>query len=270
MTTKSPSPAPARGPVFPTALHQEAANLVSDYFSKIPEVDTVLVVNSCARGQAVADSDLDFAILTQPRTAARRVALVQSEWDEFSSNNVTIRKYKASSKFAHLHLDVIQGRYTPTVLEVGVASDYFELEIGNQICYSAPMGDPGDHFQKLQNRWLPYYDEKLRAQRFSMMKEGCQYDLDHIPRFVARQLYFQAFDILCKAFQEYLQVLFIGRKVYPIAYNKWIKYQVEVLLGDQTLYPRLPPILSVSNMESNEIQRKAEMLQGLLDEVRMN
>jgi predicted nucleotidyltransferase len=53
-------------PSFPTKLHQDTAELVRDYFLAIPGVDTVLVVNSCARGQAVPESDLDFAILTKP------------------------------------------------------------------------------------------------------------------------------------------------------------------------------------------------------------
>jgi len=40
-------------PVFPTKLHQDAAEIVRHYFKNVPETDTVLVVNSCARGQAV-------------------------------------------------------------------------------------------------------------------------------------------------------------------------------------------------------------------------
>jgi len=256
-----------RQPVFPTELHSAAANVVHEYFSRIPLVDTVLVVNSCARGQAVADSDLDFAILAKLGTTASQIESLQGNWDRFSLQDQIVKEYKGSSKFAHLHLDVISGEYTPTVLEVGVASDYFEIEIGNQVCYSAPMGEVGEHFQILQERWLPFYDEELRLRRFSMMKDGCQYDLDHIPRFVARKLSFQAFDILCKAFQEYLQVLFIGAGVYPIAYNKWIRYQIESLLGEAELYSRLPPIISVSDIESNEINKKSELLQELLDQV---
>jgi hypothetical protein len=49
-------------PVFPTKLHHNTAELVNNYFRAITKVDTVLVVNACASGQAVPDSDLDFAI----------------------------------------------------------------------------------------------------------------------------------------------------------------------------------------------------------------
>ena len=48
-------------PTFPTTLHNDTAEIVRDYFLPIANVDTVLVVNSCARGLAVPESDLDFS-----------------------------------------------------------------------------------------------------------------------------------------------------------------------------------------------------------------
>src|SRR5664279_4224974 len=235
-------------PGFPTTLHQNAAELVRDYFLAIPHVDTVLVVNSCARGQAVAESDLDFAILVNPDTTATEIKNIETGWHIYAETQSTILKYKQLNQFAHLHLDIIDGIYTPTILEIGVASDFFEIEIGNQICYSAPMNKTGLYFRELQNKWLPYYDEELRLQRLTMTRNACEYDLNHIPFFIKRGLYFQAFEILYKAFQEYLQTLFIANKTYPIAYNKWIKEQVVKWLNKPELYAKLSPILSVSNI----------------------
>ncbi len=254
-------------PGFPTTLHQDTADLVKDYFLTIPYVDTILVVNSCARGQAVPESDLDFAILVNPDTTQAEIKEIETAWLKYSSSQPTILRYKESRQFAHLHLDIIDGIYTPKIMENGEPIDYFELEIGNQICYSAAMGNAGPYFQELQNKWVPYYEEELRLQRFAMARNACDYDLNHIPFFVNRGLYFQAFDILCKAFQEYLQTLFIANKTYPIAYNKWIKEQVAKWLNKPDLYPKLSPILSVSNIESNEINDKAEMLRGLLNDL---
>src|SRR5437667_388490 len=173
-------------PKFPTKLHQDTAELIRDYFLTISSVDTVLVVNSCARGQAVPESYLDNA---------------------------------------------------------------------------------GPYFQKLQIKWFPYYNNDFRLQRLTMTRNACNYDLDHIPFFINRALYFQAFDILCKAFQEYLQALFIANKTYPIAYNKWIKEQVIKWLNKPDLYPELSPILSISNIESNEINDKVKDLRRLLSKV---
>ena len=142
-------------PAFPSTLHQHAAELVRDYFKKIPDVDTVLVVNSCARGQAVPESDLDFAILVKPDTIPAQIKNIETNWQIYSETQPIFLKYKQSNQFAHLHLDIIDGNYKPTILEIGVASDFFEIEIGNQICYSAPMDNAGLYFKELQNKWLP-------------------------------------------------------------------------------------------------------------------
>ncbi len=252
-------------PKFPTKLHQDVAELIRDYFLAVPGIDTILVVNSCARGQAMPESDLDFAILTRPNTTRDQITSIENSWQIYSKTQPVFLRYKKSNQFAHIHLDIIDGNYTPTGLEKGEPIDYFEIEIGNQICYSAPLDNVGLYFRELQNKWLPYYNEDLRLQRFKMVKDACNYDLDHVPFFIRRELYFQAFDILCKAFQEYLQALFIAHKTYPIAYNKWIKEQVVTWLKKPDLYPKLSPILSVSNIESNQTNDKAKILRGLLN-----
>jgi hypothetical protein len=78
-------------------------------------------------------------------------------------------------------------------------------------------------------------------------------------------LYFQAFDRLYKAFQEFLQALFVARRTYPIAYNKWIREQVTEWLSLPDLYQELPQILSVRSIESAEIGQKADALRVLLE-----
>jgi hypothetical protein len=254
-------------PNFPTILHRDTAELVRDYFLTIPIVDTVLVVNSCARGQAVPESDLDFAILVNPNSSKKEIQKIETAWQIYSGSQQIISKYKQSTPFAHLHLDVINGNYKPAKIEKGEPIDYFEIEIGNQICYSAPMDNAGSYFIELQTKWLPYYNENLHVERLSMIQNACEYDIDHIPFFMRRGLHFQAFDILCKAFQEYLQTLFIANRTYPIAYNKWIKEQVTKWLNKPDLYPQLPAIISVCNIESNEINTKAETLHQLLKNV---
>ena len=252
-------------PVFPTVAHQKAAEIVQDYFLTLPTTDTILVVNSCARGLAVPESDLDFAILIKPGTSKKEIEKAEADWHFHSNNHRTILNYKNSSPYAHLHLDIIDGNYIPIKIENGEPIDHFEVEIGNQISYSAPMGNVGEYFQELQSKWLPFYDDELQKQRLKASINACEYDLLHIPFFVKRELYFQAFDILCKAFQEYLRTLFIAKKIYPIAYNKWIKEQVVKWLNMPDLYPKLSPILSVTNIESNEINDKAILLRELLD-----
>ena len=222
------------------------------------------VVNSCARGQAVADSDLDMVVLLRPGTRVEQTSRLENSWRQEMSSNRTLLEYGSSSSHAHVHLDLIKGQYTPLVWDDGGGPDGFELEIGNHLAYSAPMHETGEYFLRLQSEWLPYYPEDLRRQRLRMAREACQYDLDHVAFFVGRELYFQAFDRLYKSLQEFLQALFISRGVYPLAYNKWIRFQLETLLGLPDLYPELPPVLAIHNLESHELVEKAQRLAGLL------
>ena len=100
-----------------------------------------------------------------------------------------------------------------------------------------------------------------------MVRGFCLNNLDHIPLFVARGLYFQSFHRLYDAFREFLQALFISRRTYPIAYDKWIREQVEEILGRPDLYRRLPGLFEISHFESDEIARKAEELRALLEDL---
>ena len=254
-------------PIFPTALHKDTAEIVQDYFCKTPGVDTVLCVNSCARGQASPESDLDFTVLVQENTSNTEIEAICEKWLSYMSAHPVISKYKSSSRFAHLHLDIINGIYQPLTVEPGEPIDNFEIEIGNQICYSAPMDYPGEYFEKLRQKWLPYYNEEMRLQRLKQLMEVCFYDLDHIAYYKKRSLHFHALYILNKAFQEYLQALFISGKIYPIAYNKWIRYQVIDLLKKPELFPQLAHILSIGDIESDEINDKVKMLYGLLNDL---
>lgn len=255
---------------FPTTLHRDAALITRDYFLQLPATDTVLVVNSCARGVATAESDLDFAILAKPGITATEIKQMENEWQSFSEAQPVLVKYKRSNPFANLHLDVISGIYTAGIIANGEPVDNFEIEIGNQICYAVPMHVPGNYFTALQQQWLPYYKETLRIERFKKLKAACYYDIEHIASFTKRTLYFQAFDILYKCFQKYLQALFIANKTYPIAYNKWIKVQVANLLQRPDIYAILPFILSVNNIESNEIMDKSAVLKELLDDLQVD
>lgn len=51
---------------FPTAVHEQAAQGVVDFFAAHSQTRAVLLVNSCARGRAVPESDLDVAVLVDP------------------------------------------------------------------------------------------------------------------------------------------------------------------------------------------------------------
>jgi len=250
---------------FPTPLHQELAELAAEFFSAHKQVDTILVVNSCARGHAVAGSDLDVAVLIKPESASQEVQSLTALWEKFIATHPLLHRFRSTGKLTQVHLDVFDGRMVPTVWDDGGGPDSFEVEIGNRLVYAAPLHEAGAYFRQLQSQWLPYYGEDLRLTRLAMVREACARDLDAIPFYLGRSLYFQAFDRLYKAFQEFLQALFVARRTYPLAYNKWIHEQVADRLALPKLYDELPPILSVNNIESPELGDKAAALRTLLE-----
>jgi predicted nucleotidyltransferase len=250
---------------FPTELHREVAELAGQFFSAQAHVDTVLVVNSCARGRAVAGSDLDMAVLITPTAPSQAVQSLTMKWQQFMATQPTVQRFQSTGRFTLVHVDVFDGRMVPTVWDDGGGPDSFEIEIGNRIAYAAPLDGEGAYFRQLQSQWLPYYGDELQRSRLAMVREACARDLEAIPFFLNRGLYFQAFDRLYKAFQEFLQTLFVARRTYPLAYNKWIREQVADWLALPNLYEQLPPILSVRNIESPELSEKADALRALLE-----
>ena len=122
------------------------------------------------------------------------------------------------------------------------------------------------YYSQLKEQWLPYYGEDLRTQRLKSVRHFCLNNLHHIPPYVERGLYFQSLDRLYNAYREFLQALFITRRTYPIAYNKWIREQVEEILGLPELYARLPHLFEIRNFESAEIAGKAAQVEAMLDE----
>jgi hypothetical protein len=85
---------------------------------------------------------------------------------------------------------------------------------------------------------------------------------------VERELYFQSFARLHWAFDLFLQALFIARRTYPIADNKWIREQVVEILGLPELYEKLPGLFEIQRFESAELAEKADELRQLLKYLR--
>ena len=98
-----------------------------------------------------------------------------------------------------------------------------------------------------------------------MVRHYCLNNLHHIPLYIERGLYFQSFDRLYNAYREFLQALFIARRTYPIAYNKWIREQVEEILGLPELYAQLTRLFEIKQFKSSEIADKAKEVEQLLE-----
>ncbi len=248
---------------YPSVEHRRAAESVVNFFSG-QDVDAVLLTCSCARGKASRGSCLDISVLISPNKS--KMFHVKHSWEQFHESQKVFQELGALGKYSHVDLDFTDGCFQPQDWGWTGGPDNFELEIGNIVAYSIPLLEKTDHFQKLRAQWLPYYSDGLRRERLAQARKYCLNNLDHIPMYIERDLYFQSFQRLYHASQEFLQALLISRRAYPIAYDKWIREQVEDMLGMPELYRQLVGLLEIKRFESREIAHKAAELECLFHE----
>jgi hypothetical protein len=249
--------------LYPTPEHARAAEAVVAFFSALPGVEAVLLTCSCARGKASRDSCLDIDVLATPETMRRERATWEDAWHRHDQSAPVFQALRAVGKYSQVDLDFNDGDFVPQPRGWTSGPDEFELGIGNLLAYSVPLWQGGDYYQRLREKWLPYYGEELRRERLAAVRRFCFNNLDHIPLYVPRGLYFQAFRRLYDAQREFLQALFISRRVYPIAYDKWIQEQIVEILGLPELYPQLLSILEISDFDSEQIAERGEQLARL-------
>ena len=251
------------GATYPSTEHRRAAEAVVDFFFG-QNVDVVLLMCSCARGKASRGSCLDISILHSLDEAG--MFHVKHLWEEFHESQAVFDELGKLGKYSFVDMDFTDGRFKPQDRGWTGGPDNFELEIGNIVAYSVPMLEKTHHFQQLKKQWLPYYNDDLQRARLAQARKYCLNNLDHIPLYVERSLDFQAFQRLYHASQEFLQALFISRRIYPVAYDKWIREQIEDILDMPELYRQFVRLLEIPNFESHEIARKGEKLERLFHE----
>ncbi|HSL43242.1 MAG TPA: hypothetical protein VK897_07415 [Anaerolineales bacterium] len=250
---------------YPTPEHKAAAEVITEHFVSHYKIDAVLLVNSCARGKATRDSCLDIIMLVRPDGARSQLKELEAGWEELEKSNEAIQALYKVGKYSVVHPDFIHGVFIPREQEEVAGPDDFEVQIGNFLAYSVPLWQGSDYYTQLREQWLPYYDEELRRQRLEKVRWFCTNNLHHIPLYIERGLYFQSFDRLYNAYREFLQALFIARRTYPIAYDKWIREQVEEILGLPELYGQLTHLFEIKKFESHEIADKAKEVEQLLE-----
>lgn len=255
-------------PAYPTTQHERSAQTVVDYFARQPGISAVLLTCSCARGKAAPNSCLDLTILLSPTIGPDCRREIETAWESYSQVEPVFAAQRKLGAFSQVDLSFHTGQLDPTRYDHGWTSgaDEFELEVGNLLAYSYPLWQADTYYSELRARWLPYYGEDMRQERLAMVLHYCRNNLAHIPIFVQRGLVFQSFKRLYHAFEEFLQALFIARRTYPIAYDKWIHEQIVEILSLPLLYPRLVRLLEVQRLESDELTEKARELESWIVE----
>ena len=253
-------------PAYPGEYHQKAAEKFVAFFSDRPGVEAILLVNSCARGKASPDSCLDLAVILTSAAFKHSRRVFENDWEIFHQGEPVFADLEKSGLYSNIEPYFVDGSFTPSDHGWTSGPDEFELEIGNLLVYSFPLWQGSDRLEKLKREWLPYYSEALRLERLKMVRNYCLNNLNHVEPFARRGLYFQGFNRFYDAYREFLQAVFITRRIYPIAYDKWIREQIVEMLGMPYLYEILPHLFEIQNFESLEIVEKAQALRTLVEE----
>jgi hypothetical protein len=193
------------------------------------------------------------------------VERVDADFRRFAAESDAVAALLGAGRFSDLHLDVTDGVLVPGPID-DEGIDWFEVSVGNLFVYSAPLFVRGERLERLRTPWLPYYDEALRRERLQAARWFVLDNLTRIPWFLDRDLYFQAFDRFYRAFQGFLLGLHLSRRIYPIAYNKWIREQIAQNLDLPQLYDQLPKLFELDSFESRALETKAQDLHHLVDE----
>ncbi len=254
------------GAYYPTTEHARAADAIVAFLSHESEIAAIMLTGSCARGKATPDSCLDLAVLVQPEVLSTQRPALQRRWEDVAGASTEIAALLNVGAYSHVDLDFFDGCFVPRPRGWTSGPDAFELEIGNTLVYTTPLWERSGDVTGLRERWLPYYDERLRRRRLEEVRRYCLNNLDHIPLYVDRGLYFQAFHRLYDAFREFLQALFIARRIYLIAYDKWVREQIEEILGLPELYQRLARVFEIDHFKGPVIAAKARELRLLVEQ----
>lgn len=121
---------------YPTPQHRTAAETITEFFAANYSIDAVLLVNSCARGEATRDSCLDIIVLANPASLRSQVAQLEANWATFEESDPAIQALKTTGKYSEVHLDFIDGVFAPQERDEAAGPDDFELGIGNFLAYS--------------------------------------------------------------------------------------------------------------------------------------
>ncbi|NTJ36368.1 nucleotidyltransferase domain-containing protein [Agrobacterium rhizogenes] len=245
---------------LPTEHHASVIDAVVDTFREIQEIEAVILTGSCARGQAAPDSDLDVQLLVPNRSNSRKLSKTYTAaWCRVLSERF------ATESVPSVEIEVSSGRFKPINIASEDAFLSFEIEIGVSVAHAVPLWDPGGAFGLLREAWLPFYDEHLRRKRSVAAFEGMQGSLNKVKSYARRDLHHAALASLHSAARFLLAALFIERRIYPVAYEKWIRWQLENLLGLEGVYAEFSAIKELERLDEKTLLAKVALCERLAD-----
>jgi tetratricopeptide (TPR) repeat protein len=249
---------------FPTSAHELAFNEAVDFFKKKKSVLAITLEGSIFRGQGSHDADVDIDVFVKDSKAINALG---KEFDTVGPAIVSgLRKQGVTGRFFDIGLHLRLLEQEPGKRSWTTGPDEYEIELGHSFVYCKLIFERNGAWTKARKRYVPYYNENLRKKRFKEVLKYCLNNIDHIEPYVKRGLYLQALKRFHNAIEEFLQVLFISRKTYPIDYDKWVEYELTEILKLPQLYRQIVSLYEIKNLESSELIGKGELLRKICEE----
>lgn len=241
-----------------------------EYFRNYPGVYAIVLIGSVARRKAIEGSCIDLFVFLNKKHLKLLASTIASRIKAYSRLNGQICYYngdvEGGVEFGNIRVDLgfTDGDFKGhSENSFDITRDEFETTVGNLLAYSIPLYQRGKKFQRLKQKYLPFYDDRLRSTRLKGTAEEFSYKIWKTRWLTKREEYFAALEALLESQRIFLQHLFIKKRKYPIDYTKWLKDQCTEILAVPKLYQELISIINGIELTENCIVEKSELLEKL-------
>jgi predicted nucleotidyltransferase len=255
---------------YPHESYRKVLTEIVEYYKGYPGVYAIVLTGSLARGKAVKGSCIDLAIFLGKKQFKALASKMTERRKAYSCLKGQICFYEGEVEggilFGDIRVDVIftDGKFKLFCENsFDIIRDEFETTIGNLLVYSVVLYEKDKRYQRLKQKYLPFYDDKLRKARLAGTAEEFNYKIWKTKWLAERGEYFVALEALLEAQRISLQHLFIEKRKYPIDYVKWLKEQCTEILNMPSLYEELASVINGIELTKEGILEKNEFSEKL-------
>ena len=262
--------------IFPSSKHERILNKMVNYFKLDARIFAIILHGSLARGQADVSSCIDLGIFVyqdhmEDFFTSKEIRKRAADYGKMGGKlwvSSGIQELPEIVKFGNISVDILFRnenirRYKD---QVGICNDNFDVTIGNLFVNCVPLFEQDDTYKLLKKQYLPFYSEEIRKERLEGTRKEFNYRIDKAKWLAERGLLFNSLTTLHVSFTIFLQNLFIKKRVYPIYYTKWIKYQVVDILNEPELYEKLVQVFTIERLSESVLKRNANLMYNLMEE----
>jgi predicted nucleotidyltransferase len=255
---------------FPDENYRAVLMMLVEYFREYSGVYAIVLTGSLARGKAVKGSCIDLFVFLHAKHLRLLASTINSRIEAYSRLGGQVCYYEGKIEggieFGDVRVDVgfTDGSFNCShEYSFDITRDDLETTVGNLLVYSVLLYQEGKQFQRLKQKYLPFYDDALREIRLRGTAEEFDYKIWKTKWLAERGEYFAALEALLEAQRIFLQHLFIKERKYPIDYVKWLREQCSQILAMPELYQELAQIVDGIELAKNGILERSDLLEKL-------